>query len=123
MPKRWSGVGSTAALGGVVEEAPEVRGPELAGTHGGEGEAVGATARPWLPLQRVELRMRRIVVVEADLHGRAAALPEVATPAGEHLGADGVPEREARHEMRSVGASHSGAAAATAASRCSPSDY
>jgi len=67
MPKRWSGVGSTAALGGVVEEAPEVRGPELAGTHGGEGEAVGATARPWLPLQRVELRMRRIVVVEADL--------------------------------------------------------
>ena len=116
MPKRWSGVGSTAALGGVVEEAPEVRGPELAGTHGGEGEAVGATARPWLPLQRV-------VVVEAELHGRAAALPEVATPAGEHPGADGVHEREARHEMRSVGASHSGAVAATAASRCSPSDY
>jgi hypothetical protein len=88
------------ALGGVVEEAPQLGGPELADVHG-EREAVEATARPRLPLQRVELPPQGVAGREVDLDGgavRPPALPQVTPAAGQHPRADGLFEREVGEE-------------------------
>jgi len=73
-----------AALGGVIGEAPQLRGLEVAFLDD-EGEAVEAA--PWVRLarQRVELPPQGVARAEVDLDGgavRPPALPEVAPPAG-----------------------------------------
>jgi hypothetical protein len=89
-----------AALGSVVEEAPHLGGPELADVHD-EREAVEETARPRLPLQRVELPPRGVARREVDLDGgavRPPALPQVTPAAGQHPRTDGLFEREEGEE-------------------------
>jgi len=89
-----------AALRGVVEEAPELRGLEFADVDD-EGEAVEPSARARFVLQRVQLPPRVVAGAEVHLEGgavRPPALPQVAPPVRERPRADGVLEREVRQD-------------------------
>lgn len=89
-----------AAICGVPDEAPELRGLELGGL-GDEGETVHAAARCQLLLQRAQLPPCVVARAEAHLNGAPVlppALPQVAPPARECPRADGLLEGDVRQD-------------------------